>query len=191
MASDRTAPASATPAPAPYGTHEYAGTAIDFDALPVASRLALLRRGLAHYLGNEQAAKVSAHKAKNEGIDEAALGAFKSAAMAAALEALRAGTLGAGGPRGPRGTPIEQTMRNIAEKEVRAILKGQNLSMPTGDKTLEFPNGAKLTRADLIDRRLANAEHGPRIRKLAEAEHKAAERLGKGAVGADLEVMLG
>lgn len=156
-----------------YGDHT-----INTDNLPEKSIQALLSRGLAHFLGNEQAAKVSGWA---NGIKEKSgaapsddeVASAKAGYVAAALAALAAGTIGAG-TRGPRGTATETVMRQIAEKEVRSILAQNHMALPSGDKTVKFEDGTELTRADLLSRRLA--KHGDRIRKEAEAEIKAAER---------------
>lgn len=152
-----------------YGDHS-----VDTEKLPAKSVEALLRRGLAHFLGNEQASKVASHFADADPAPtDEAKAAFKAECVSKALQALHDGTIG-NVVRGPKGTSVEAVMRGLAEKEVRAILKTAGLTMPSGDKVVEFASGEKLTKADLISRRIT--KHGDRLRKEAETEMKRAER---------------
>lgn len=151
-----------------YGTHK-----LDTAKWPEKSVEALIRRGLAHYLGNEQASKVTAHFDDKPDATDVEKAAFKAECQAKAIEALEKGTIGAN-VRGPRGSQVETIVRQLAEKEVRDILKHNGLTMPSGDKVVEFANGEKLTRAQLIERRVA--KHGERLNKEAETEMKRRER---------------
>lgn len=151
-----------------YGTHK-----IDTDKLPEKSVQALLSRGLTHFLGNEQASKVAAKFKDQEGITDEMRNAAKADFVANAVKALTEGTIGTR-TGGPRGTGVDSVMRQLAEAEVKGILKHNKLSMPTGDKVVKFADGTVLTRAELIDRRIA--KHGDRLRKEAEAEIKREER---------------
>jgi hypothetical protein len=155
-----------------YGDHT-----IDVAALPEKSVMALIRRGVAHYLGNEQASKVSGWKAERaesgNPANDAEVAAYKADRMAEAVKALMDGTIGSS-IRGPRGTAVDTVIRQLAETEVKGILKANGLSMPSGDKVVEFADGTRLTRGQLIDRRITN--HGDRLRKEAEAKIKADER---------------
>ena len=166
-------------------TVKYGDFEVDLATLPQISVLAMFRRGLAHYLGNEQASKLTAWAESHEKehgskpADEAR-DAAKASFQAAAMKALVDGSVGAN-VRGPRGSALETIMRGIAEKRVREILKQAGLSMPSGDKAVKFPNGTELTRADLIDRQLAR--NGDAIRVEAERELKARERAAAKAVG--------
>ena len=154
-------------------TFTYGATSIDTEKLPAKSLEALIRRGIAHFLGNEQASKVASHFKDQEGVTDEAKEAYKNECVAKAVAALHDGTIG-NILRGPKGTSIEAVMRGLAEKEVRAILKTAGLTMPSGDKVVEFASGEKLTKGDLIGRRLA--KHGDRLKKEAETEMKRAER---------------
>jgi hypothetical protein len=158
-------------------TVAYGEYTIDISALPEKSRMALIRRGVAHYLGNEQASKVSGWKAglveAGTPPNDAEVAAFKLDCMNAAVKALIEGTIGSS-IRGPRGSTADTVARQLAETEIRNILKHNGLTMPSGDKTVKFGDGTELTRAQLIDRRLAG--HGERLRKEAEAKIKADER---------------
>jgi len=188
MSETNTAPATATLA---YGD-KYK---IDLSSLPEASLRALLSRGLTHYMGSEQASKVtSARKAAEEAAAEAAKAAGgDEAAIAAAIASafgeaeaeaakvkfqdeawghLVAGTMG-GGARGPRGTAVETVMRQIIVADITTKLKAAGLTVPKGKDTIKLGEQA-FTLSDLIDR--AMARDGERFRKEAEAEMKARER---------------
>lgn len=169
-----------------YGDH-----VIDVANLPTKSIAALLRRGVSHFLGNEQASKVAAKfddakvgTGEGEYATEAALKAAKDSAktdyVAAAIKALYDGTIG-DSSRGPRGSTIDTVIRGLAEKEVRKILADNKLTMPTGDKVVKFPSGEELNRNDLITRRIA--KHGDRLRKEAEAEMRKLDKVAKAEGG--------
>lgn len=156
-----------------YGNHT-----IDTDKLPPASIDAMLSRGISHYLGNEQASRVSAfveaEKVKGNTVGDAEKATAKADFVKAAVDKLLAGTVGQGSSRGPRGTTVDTVIRQLAEKEVRAVLKAAGITMPSGEKVVEFSDGTKLTKAQLIDRRVA--KRGDALRKEAEAEIKRLER---------------
>lgn len=161
-----------------YGTHQ-----IDPATLPETSIDALLRRGVSHFLGNEQASKLTAWVEAQAKLDppvtpsDEAKASRKAELVAEAIAALAAGTIGTR-VAGPKVSPIESVMRGIAKQEVTDTLRANKLSFPTGDKVVVFPNGDKFDGKTLVDRRLA--KHGERIRKEAEAEMrrraKAAEK---------------
>jgi hypothetical protein len=151
-----------------YGEHT-----IETDKLPAKSIEALLRRGVSHFLGNEQASKVSAKFADQENVTDEQKAQAKAEYVAAAIKALHEGTIG-NVIRGPKGTSADAIMRELARKEVTDILRQNKLTFPTGDKVVEFGDGTKLTGKELVDRRIA--KHGERLRKEAEAELKARER---------------
>lgn len=163
-------------------TIEYGAHVINVDALPHTSILALVRRGLSHYLGNEQASKLTAWKQRDENksaTDEQVAG-HKASLVQAAIEALTAGTVGIRAPRQPSIDPVEREMERIALREVSAVLKANGLKMPKGEATVTFGTGegqTMLTQDDLVERRLT--KHGDRIRKEAEAEIKRKAREAK------------
>ena len=159
-----------------YGTHTF-----DTAKLPEASISALLRRGLAHFLGNEQASKVASHFDGETPTDEAKA-AYKAECVANAVKALHEGTVGSS-TRGPRGSTIETVLRALAKAEVITVLKANKLVFPTGEKKIKFGDGTELTGADLIDRRIA--KHGERLMKEAQAKMKADERAVAKAGSAD------
>ncbi len=165
---------------------EYGTFKIDPATLPEVSVNALLRRGVAHYLGNEQASKLASWVEAEEKAGRKPGDAEKAVAkhdfQTAAIEALTKGTIGTR-VGGPRGTAIDTVIRGLAKDEVKAVLKHNGLTFPTGEKVVEFADGTKLTGSELIDRRIA--KHGDRLRKEAEAEMKRQERDAAKAGGVD------
>lgn len=160
-----------------YGTHT-----LDFAKFPAQSTLAMLKRGVTHYLGNEQAAKVTNWKAKylEENKVEPAddeIAAKKAEFIAAAIAALEAGTVGMA-TRGPSVDPVEAHMERIAKAEINNILKqsGTKFTGKGEDRKIVAANGESFTMDQLVERRLANPEHGARIRKLAEKAVKDAAK---------------
>jgi hypothetical protein len=151
----------------------YGEISIDVDSLPAVSTNALLRRGLAHFLGNEQAAKVSAFKEKNPEATESQVLAYKAECVANAVAALNAGTVGAN-VRGPRGTAIETIMRKIASDEVKTVLAALKVKAPKGEEKVKFANGDSFTMNELIARRLE--KHADRITAEANKAMKDAAR---------------
>lgn len=131
---------------------------IDTASLPVQSVEALLRRGLSHFLGNEQASKVAgwvkAFEKANPGqtVDEADKEAKKSEYVKAALQALTDGTVGMG--RAPAISPLEREIDRLARAEVVAVLKSNGIKPPKGDEKVKFANGAEFTMDELIERRI-------------------------------------
>lgn len=172
---------------------EYGNISVDTASLPQPSLDAMIRRGLTHYFGNEQAAKVSNRKAKlasgdspREASDDE-VSQWVNELRAAALEALNAGTVGQHVTRGPAVSPEEAEARKIAKAEIVVILKANNLKVPTGEKTVKAPDG-EFTMDQLIDRRLSHGTHGDRIRADAakEVRRKAKEASKVLAGGTDL-----
>ncbi len=162
-------------------TITYGATTLDFDTLPEASLLAMLKRGVTHFLGSEQASKVSGYfdpEQENPPVDSPeARAAYKAECVAKAIAALEAGTVGVSN-RGPAVDPIVSIQRRLAKAEILPILKKNGLKWPVkAEDTLTMPDGTAYTGGQLIDRRLAHAEHGPRIVK--EAEKVRADQLKK------------
>lgn len=156
------------------------------DTLPAVALEALMRRGASHYFGNECASKVTAwvEAEIKEGRtpSQEAKDAKKEELQALALKALLDGTVGTS-VRAPRGNGVDSVVRQIAEKEVRDILKAQKLAMPSGEKKIKFPDGTELGRVELVDRRIA--KHGDRLHKEAETELKRRDREAQKAGGLD------
>lgn len=147
----------------------YGSVSIDVAKLPQASVMAMLRRGVSHFLGSEQASKVTSFfdpDQENPPADTAEARAAKKAEFQAdALEKLLAGTVG-NSVRGPTVDPLTTHMRRIAKAEVTNILKANGVKFPAkAEDTIELPDGSKLTGTQLIDRRLA--KEGERITKEA------------------------
>ena len=169
----------------------YGEVSIDFSTLPAKSQEALAKRGLTHFLGNEQAAKVSGWKAKfadeNDGAEPGAdeVQAKKAEYVANAVKALLAGEVGTA-TRGPAADPIESEMDRIAKREINAVLKanGAKFSGKGDERVVTFANGEKFTMDQLVERRLANADHAARIRKEAEKAIKAAAKQAEGVKSA-------
>lgn len=160
----------------------YAGIEVDFDALPPISQRALALRGLTHFLGNEQASKVSG-KAKAAliaepsvvlGDDEKAelLKGFRESALNALLE----GTIGVRESNGePAMNPVEKAARAIAWDAVADILKKSGLKQPKGTETINV-GGNDYTRNQLIDRRLNDPRYKDSIAKAAEKQVRDAKK---------------
>jgi hypothetical protein len=157
-----------------YGTHS-----IHIESLPATSLEALLRRGISHYLGNEQAAKVTNRKADyqakhGEHPDDELVAAWKSEVQTAAVEKLMAGTIGQHAPRAPNVDPVEREAGKIALAEVRIILTNNGIKTPKKGEPVTFKNGSQATLEEMVARRLVNPTEGPRIMKEAEKAVKAA-----------------
>ncbi len=165
---------STTVAPTVPTEFAFGGHTFVIAELPPASLAALVRRGLGHVMGNEVASKVTAHKAKNEGIDDEALAAFGASARDAMAQAIKSGTLGAGRtPSGePAKTPLETIMNRLILADISLKLAGIKLKLPSGDKVVTMPNGETYTRAQLVARQMSTrGDHWK-----AEAEKEAAKQ---------------
>lgn len=168
-----------------YGTYT-----LDFSKFPAQSALAMLKRGVTHYLGNEQAAKVSNRKAKYlartkvEAADDE-VAAWKEEFVQAAIAALADGTVGMA-TRGPSVDPVEAHMERIAKAEISNILKtsGTKFTGKGEDRKIKAANGEEFTMDTLVERRLANPDHGGRIRKEAEKAVKNAAKAAEAVKGA-------
>jgi hypothetical protein len=173
----------------------YAGRDFDIASLPQTSLVSLVRKGLAHFLGNEQASKVTAWKATMTEAgtppDDAAIAAKKAEFVEAAVTAVLEGTVGVQSARGPRATPVDAVARRMAEAQMKVNLGKLNppLAMPKGDATitLKAADGTEstFTRVQLIERRLAHPTHGPAIRKAAEKEVAALAKQAAAEVSAE------
>jgi hypothetical protein len=157
-------------------TFEYAGYTIDFTKLPQASIDALLRRGAVHFLGNEQASKVTAWAGKQETApDDEAKAAKRLEYIASAIDALNAGTVGVRAPReggaSAKLDPIGAMVRKLAKTQVLALLKKAGLKAPTGENTVATGSG-EFTMAQLIDRAVARGGEAlvAEAKKAVEAE---------------------
>ena len=148
-----------------YGEHT-----VDPTKLPVASINALLRRGVSHLLGNEQASKLTAwvesatKDANGAAPTDEAKAAKKAEFVKAALAALAEGTIGTR-VSGPRVEPIEAARNAIAKKEVLDILRAANIKVPKGEEAVRFADGTEKTLAQMVATRLE--KFGDRIEKEA------------------------
>lgn len=160
-----------------YGSHS-----IDVAKLPEASVVALLKRGLTHYLGNEQTSKLVAARKREGAFDGTTEEAYKADLVAKAVAALHEGTIGTQ-VRGPSVDPVEAAMERIARAEINAVLKAKGAKFvgKGDDRKVTFANGESFTMNDLIDRRLGNEEHSARIRKEAEKALKSAAKQAEAA----------
>lgn len=148
-------------------TITYGAFTIDFNTLPEASVTAMIRRGVSHFFGSEQASKVTAKFTPDEdGNLETAdtkenRDAAKAEFQAKAHEALLAGTVGVS-TRGPAPDPIGKIINRLAKAEVTTLLVANGVKPPKKtDDVVETPDGSKFTMAELIARRIA--KHGERI----------------------------
>lgn len=166
-------------------TYEYADNTIDFSKVPQPSIEALLSKGVTHFLGNEQASKVTAWKtkvtderaaeAKKNGTEatpltEAEIEAKKNEFVTKALQAIYDGEIGAG--RGPRLDPVEREFRSLVDAHIANTLAGNGIKFPKGrklpgdDETIQFANGQTRTLEQM--RENVSKTHGDRLRKDAE-----------------------
>lgn len=175
-----------------YGTFTF-----DLGTLPESTLVAMVRKGISHYLGNEQASKVSTWtKARAESdlgaANDVEVATFKADTQAAAVKAMHDGTVGAS-VRGPRGSSLDTEIKKIATREIMDLLKQHGISAPKkAADAVQFPNGDAFTMAQLVERRLA--KFGARIEDEAKAamamaarraEREAAEAAASGSAGVD------
>lgn len=109
---------------------------VDTESLPEASIVALLQRGLTHYLGNEQASKVTSFKKSHEDATEDEIEAKAEEFRTSAYDALLNGTIGtrAGGPK-LKG--LERLIHLVAVEQITAFAASQKAKMPSGKGSAE------------------------------------------------------
>lgn len=191
----------------------YGNTTLDFAVYPASSLVAMLRRGVTHLLGSEQASKLQGKierllagdskesKAAFEALSDverrAAIRGWREAnptllaemaqgLQEEALASLAAGTVGTS-TRGPSVDPLSAVQNRLAKAEVVNVLKAHKIAVPKkSDDVVEFPNGDKFTMAVLVARRLAHPDHGARVVKEAKAVIAAQERANKKAEASGL-----
>lgn len=169
-------------------TYTYGKHTVDTANLPEASISAMFRRGLSHFLGSEQASKVTAYFDPDRKLAEGETRLddtpenreiVKADFQAKALDALLAGTVGVS-TRGPSVDPIETEINRLARGEVHDILKASGVKPPKkADDTVEI-GGTKYTTDQLIARRLDPASPAgvdkktgvPHIDRLTKAAQK-------------------
>ena len=162
---------------------KYGDYTADFNTLPEASLVGMLRRGFAHFMGSECASKVTGHfdpDAETPVTDTPeARAEFKAQVQKDMFAKLVAGTVGVS-TRGPAVDPIVTIERRLAKRDIIAkILKPNSLAWPKkAEDVLETASG-KFTGAELINRRLANPKYAPAIKaeakKVLAAQQKAAK----------------
>jgi hypothetical protein len=153
----------------------YGEVSHSIDSLPAATLHAFVRRGMAHYYGNEISARLSQAKAKRAAdpelgpMNDAELVALEASLISEAKHHALQGTIGTtrGGPRGPRGTGIETEFNRLCETKARDLMKAAGFVLPSGDKTITLANGDTLTRSDIIAR--VKVRYGEVLRTEAEA----------------------
>lgn len=171
----------------------YGAFVADFNKLPEASLVAMLRRGFGHFMGSECASKVTAHfdpenLPEGESDTPEARAAFKAQVQAEMFSKLEAGTVGIS-TRGPTIDPVETIARRLAKAEIIPILKANALAWPKKvEDKVTFPDGRAFTGAELIDRRLKT--EGDRLlkdaKKKADEMARAAKKVAEAAAGAGL-----
>ncbi len=155
-------------------TVTYGEFKVDFATLPHTSVMAMLRRGVSHFFGSEQAAKVSGFFDPDQDVPpedtKEARAAKKAEYQAKAYDALIAGTVGVS-TRQPTVDPITKILRKLAKAEVMGVLTEAKLKWPKkAEDVVTFPNGDKFTGSTLIDRRIANPKHAERLMREAKKE---------------------
>ncbi len=176
------------------------GYEIDESKINLAVTQRLLTRAVAHILNNECAANVLGKTkraivgkdGKPDSVTETQLTAWReqhsevldgweSEFCQQKIAAMYDGSLSVRVARAPTRDPVEAAMRAIAKAEVVTVLKNNGAKFPKDDETvsIEQPNGetVQLSGDELVDRRLAHATHGDRIRKAAERKVAEDKRL--------------
>lgn len=149
--------ATTNPLSLTYGSHT-----VDFATLPQTSVVAMLRRGLSHFLGSEMASKVNAYFDTDRKLAEGETrlddtdenrAKVKAEYQAKAIDALLAGTVGIS-VRGPSVDPIEKIINQLARAEVTNILKSNGIKPPKKAEDTVKIGGVEFTTDQLIARRL-------------------------------------
>lgn len=193
---------------------KYGDVERDHAALPPATLIAFAQRGMAHFLGNEQASKLvgkivtaaelpdDADKTTRKAAIEAfrlsnadTVKAWMDEITAKAVEAMDAGTVGMS-TRGPSVDPFTAECQKLAKDEVLSILRANGIKVPKADEVITFANGDTRTWDQMLASRMA--KNGPAIEKEArrrvadrakkaeEAKKRAAENAGNPKVAEDL-----
>jgi hypothetical protein len=152
-------------------TLKYGDISYDVANGPAATAEAMIRRGFAHLLGNECAAKVTAYFKENPEEDTAeARAAMKAEVQQAMLAKMVAGTLGVS-TRGPAVDPFEAILARVAKSHptlgVVKTLKDNGLAFPKKGETVTV-QGVAYTGDELVKRRIASAKFAADIKKEAE-----------------------
>lgn len=152
--------------------------------VPAVSLLALAQRGVTHYMGNEQASKLTAwvKKPENKDATEEQVKAYAKTLHDAAWQKIMKGEMGVRSAGQPRITGIEAVMRKMATAWVSAALAKQGVKLPTGDKTVNMA-GKDFTREQLIDRALKTKGDFFRAEAQKQMDEEAARNAGAGEMG--------
>lgn len=187
----------------------------DYRTLPASTIRKFLTAGVAHVFGNEVASRVTAWKKKsaeeNAGVEPSAeaVAEERMRLLTECAEDALSGELGTGratGPRGPRLTEFQALVRDIAYVEVGEELAKDRgagpilVKNPAGryvwPSTSKEPGftkdvlvkigGQDFTYAQLVERRITNPTHGPRIEGVAKKRlEDQAKQLAKAAAAPD------
>lgn len=160
---------------------EYGKYIVDFDALPATSKKAMASRGITHFLGNEQNAKLTNWKLKkfveaytsekgevpnddviasakkqdkNFGIPDEVLASQFKTFCDEAYEKLLSGEVGVRSVSAVIIDPVEKIVNRLAKADVMTILVANGLKAPKGDEAITFANGTKRTMAEMIAKRI-------------------------------------
>lgn len=143
---------------------------IDGDKLAATSIQSLIKKGLNHFLGNEQSAKTGPSSkwykdhVKDSGAEptdeqvDAALAEFRKGA----IEALYAGTVGVSS-RGPKVDPMTAALQHFARESVKETLVASGIKIPKGNEQVTFADGTVRTMAEMIQKRIDSPKFGPAI----------------------------
>lgn len=132
------------------GSPDYCETEIT--VVPAINLANLALQGYRHKLGNEVAAKVAAYKKTDEGkaASEADIASYARDARAEMLDKIVNGVLGVRASSGaPRVSGVEAIRNAVTLKSLRALLKKNNLALPTGEDTI-FIAGKEMNREQLL-----------------------------------------
>lgn len=194
---------------------EYGKYTVDFDALPTTSKKAMASRGITHFLGNEQNAKLTNWKQKqftemwlkekseaasdeviasakaqdkNFGLTDETIASQFKIFCDEAYEKLLAGEVGIRSVNAIVVDPVEKIVNRLAKADVLTILAANGLKAPKGDEAITFANGTKRTMAEMLSKRIELK--GDEFTKLANreiaAKHKALAAAKASSVADDL-----
>ena len=181
---------------------DHTGAEHDFDALPQASRNALVGRAISHVLGNEVASivvgkvraviaaagNVKSDTVKTEEIKawreahSAEIQAFTTAAQAFKMSQIAAGELGVRSAS-TAVDPLSRAMFSIARDEIRSLFKKQGWTFPTGENVFKMGDN-EFTKDELVQRWLDGIDRGGDFGKAQEANAPRIERIAHRALAA-------
>lgn len=156
--------------------------------------LTRIEKGIVTVEGDAEAtsARVKAFEAMDKGARKAAISTFRSdnpeliatweaELEADAVKAMESGDVGTS-VRGPALDPLTAIVNRLGKAEVVAVLKANDITIPKkADVKITTPGGEAYTMSELVERRKAHAEHGPRLVKEAKKVLADSERAAKKA----------